>query len=77
MDLDDGDLKLAKERQYKRTQLFLGMGYKITPSTSLDLEYRALTGTKPLFEDDAGVAAIGSSSSFNNHNVLMNLRQRF
>lgn len=77
MDLDDGDLKLAKEKQYKRTQLFLGMGYKITSSTSLDLEYRALTGTKPLFEDDAGVAAIGSSSSFDNHNVLMNLRHRF
>ena len=77
MDLDDGDLKLAKEKQYKRTQLFLGMGYKITSSTSLDLEYRALTGSNPLYENDAGVAAIGPSTKFNNHNVLMNLRYHF
>jgi opacity protein-like surface antigen len=77
MDLDDGDLKLGKEKQYKRTQLFLGMGYKMTSSTSLALEYRALTGSNPLYENDAGVAAIGSSTRFSNHNVLMNLRYLF
>jgi hypothetical protein len=49
----------------------------MTSSTSLALEYRALTGSNPLYENDAGVAAIGPSTKFNNHNVLMNLRYHF
>jgi hypothetical protein len=76
MDLDDGDLKLGKEKRYKRTQLFLGMRYKMAPRTSLALEYRALTGSNPAFENDPGTT-IGSPTKLNNHNILMSLRYRF
>ena len=77
LDLNGGDLKLAKENQYKRTQLFLGTRYKLAPRTSLALEYRVVTGSDPIFEGDTGLAAVGSSSKFNNHNVLMNFRYNF
>ncbi len=77
LNLQSGGLKLAKEKQYKRTQLFLGTRYKLAPSTSLALEYRLVTGSDPIFESDSGLAAIGSSSEFNNHNVLMNFRYKF
>ncbi len=77
LNLQDGGLKLAKEKQYKRTQLFLGTRYKFTSNASLALEYRLITGSDPIFESDSGLAAVGSSSKFNNHNVLMNLRFRF
>ncbi len=77
MDLNNGDLELAKEKQYRRTQLFLGMGYGFAPGTSLALEYRLATGSDPLFEKDDGIAALGSNSKFNNHNVLLNLRLGF
>ena len=77
LNLQDGGLKLAKEKRYKRTQLFLGSRYKFAPSTSLALEYRLITGSDPIFEGDSGLAAVGSSSKFNNHNVLMNFRYKF
>lgn len=77
MDLNNGGLKLAKEKQYRRTQLFVGMRYGFAPSTSLALEYRLATGSDPLFEKDDGIAAFGSNSKLNNHNVLMNFRYRF
>lgn len=77
LDLNVGDLKLAKEKQYERTQLFLGTRYKLAPSTSLALEYRVVTGSDPIFESDTGLAAVGSSSKFNNHNILMNFRYNF
>jgi hypothetical protein len=76
MNLDNGNLKLGKEKRNERSRLFLGMRYRMAPSTSLVLEYRAMAGDGSLFELDLGGQTF-SADRLNVHDLRMSFRYRF
>lgn len=70
MDLDSRRVTLKKDRGYSQPRVILGMGYTLTESVSLGMEYRALAGAQPLFSPDTYTGLTG-------HNVFLTGRYRF
>lgn len=77
MDFGSGDLALRKDKGYTRPRLIFGMGYAVTESVSLALEYRALASDEPLFSLDIGSRDMNFDTRFNRHNLFLRAQYRF
>ncbi|HKW54804.1 MAG TPA: outer membrane beta-barrel protein, partial [Stellaceae bacterium] len=55
-------------------QLGLGLGYEVTKSLTLAVEYRYFTTLDPTFKDAAGTSF---NSEFTSHNLSLGIRYRF
>jgi len=77
MDLGSRDLVLVKEKRERRSRVFAGLGYALSPELTLGLEYRARAGSDPLVSVDLGGLSFDLDDPFADHDVTLSARYRF